>query len=467
MHLIPPLSRRRFIAAAGTLAVGATLRGAVAQSSVTQTPLPTMAEILARIHAPVFPKQEFRVTDFGARPGEASDALPGFRAAIQTCAQSGGGRIIVPKGDWSLAGPIHLRSNTELHLDDGARLRFRTDAPELYLPVVLTRWEGTELFNYSPFIYAYQAHNVALTGGGTIDGNAHDTFVKWRPRQNDDQQLLRKMGAEGTAVSARVFGTGHWIRPPLVQFFGCSNVLVDGPRLVDSPFWVIHAIASSNVIVRRVAVDSPHLNSDGFDPESCTDVLVEDCVFKTGDDCIAIKSGRDQDAWRIGRPTENVVIRRCEMHAPTSGSGLAIGSELSAGVRHVFAEGLKIGAGKSAINIKANLDRGGGAEHVIVRDVTVASSDLLLQVTTDYKGHRGGNFPPTFRGLQFERIRCETAEMPLSAVGLATARIQDLTLRDVEVRRATKPSEVRHVRNFTAEKVMFNGQPFTMTRDVD
>lgn len=426
-----------------------------------------MAEILARVRPPVFAAREFRVTDFGAAANGGKDARLGFLAAIKACNETGGGRVIVPAGEWSLEGPLHLRSNVHLVLDDRAHLRFRTDAPELYLPVVLTRWEGTEVFNYSPFIYAYQAVNVAISGGGTIDGNAHDTFVKWRSRQNDDQQALRKMGAEGVPVASRVFGAGHWLRPPLVQFFGCANVLVDGPRLIDSPLWVIHAVGSSNVIVRRVRVASPHLNSDGFDPESCTDVLVEDCVFETGDDCIAIKSGRDQDAWRIGRPTENVVIRRCELNAPTSGSGLAIGSELSGGVRNVFAESLKIGPGKSAINLKANLDRGGAAEQIFVRDVVAGKTDLLLQITTDYKGYRGGKFPPTFRGLHFENIRCPEAEMPLSAVGVPAAKLQDCTLRDLAISRTAKPAELRHVRNFAAEKVVFNGQPWQPPRDAD
>lgn len=373
----------------------------------------------------------------------------------------------MPSGQWSLAGPITLLSNVHLFLETRAHLRFRTDAPELYLPAVLTRWEGTELFNYSPFIYAYQANRVAITGDGLIDGNAHDTFVTWRPRQKEAQQALRKLGADGAPVASRLFGAGHWLRPPLVQFFGCANVLLDGPRFIDSPFWVNHAVGCNNVTVRRIQVDSPHLNSDGFDPESCTDVLIEDCVFKTGDDCIAIKSGRDQDGWRTGRPTENVVIRRCEMHAPTAGSGLAIGSEMSGGVRNVYAESLRMGAAKIALNIKANLDRGGAVENISVRDVSVESTDLLVQVTTDYHGYRGGDFPPRFRGFTFENLRCSQSPTPLSAIGRPTSRIEDLTLRNLRIDGATTPAAIRHARNVVTEQVLVNGQSWNSPRDVD
>lgn len=463
----PPLSRRKFLALAGTAAASLSCRGfALSSADPTGATGLALADVLARIRPPVFRAGDFRVTDFGAQGG-APDARPGFLEAIRQCNVAGGGRVVVPAGVWNLAGPLHLKSNVHLFIEDGALLRFRTDDPNLYLPPVLTRWEGTELYNYSPFIYAYQAYNVALTGGGTIDGNAHDTFVKWRPKQGKAQQALRQMGAEGAPVAARVFGPDNWLRPPLVQFFGCANVLVDGLHFVDSPFWVTHAISCTNVTIRGIKVNSPHLNSDGFDPESCSDVLVEDCVFRTGDDCIAIKSGRDQDGWRVGRPSENIVIRRCEMHAPSAGSGLAIGSEMSGGVRNIFVEHLRMGEAKTALNIKANLDRGGAVEGVTVRDVTVEKTDTLLQVTTDYHGYRGGNFPPTFRDFLFEDILCEAAGVPLAAAGVPAARIENFTVRNLRVRRADKPAVVRHVRNFRADNVEISGRLLRLAPDLD
>jgi polygalacturonase len=459
------LTRRHFLASAGIATAAFAARRPLTAQTLSATPAGSAATnapidaILARIHPPTFPNRDFFITDFGANPG-AADARPAFLEAIRACNASGGGRVVVPRGVWNLAGPLHLKSNVRLHLDDDAHLRFKTDDPGLYLPAVLTRWEGTELFNYSPFIYAYQACNIAITGAGLIDGNAHDTFVKWRPDQGAAQKALRKMGADGVSVSQRIFGEGHWLRPPLVQFFGCSNVLLEGPRFIDSPFWVAHAVCSDNITVRGIHVDSPHINSDGFDPESCADVLIEDCVFKTGDDCVAIKSGRDQDAWRIGRPTENVIIRRCEMHAPAAGSGLAIGSEMSGGVRNVFAENLRMGRARTAINIKSNPDRGGFVENVNIRGVAVENTDALILVTTGYHGYRGGNFPPRFRDFVFENIRCDNAIVPISTAGVPAAKLENVTLRNIDVTRATKPAHVEHVVNYTAENVMINGKPW-------
>ena len=461
----PSLDRRRFLALSGALASATALRAATGtQNSGTAS---SIVDVLSRIRQPTFPAQDFRITDFGARSGPGEDALPALRQAVRACNAAGGGRVIVPKGVWLLGGPLPLQSHVNLHLEDGAHLRFLTDDPDRFLPLVLTRWEGTELFNYSPFIYAYQAVNVAITGSGTVDGNSANTFVKWRSRQGEAQQALRRMGAEGAPLATRVFGRGHWLRPPLVQFFGCSQVLVDGPRFIDAPFWVLHAIGCNSVTVRRVTVDSPHLNNDGFDPESCSDVLVEDCVFRTGDDCIALKSGRDQDGWRLGRPTENVLIRRCELHAPTAGSGLALGSEMSGGVRTVFVESLRIGTAKTALNFKSNLDRGGYAENVIVRDVSVDQTDSLLLVTTGYHGYRGGRFPPTFRRFHFENIRCKKAAAPISAQGVPDATLQDFTVRDLSVEQTSKPAIVRHVRNFRSERIVIEGKSIEFDRDID
>src|SRR5690606_20440020 len=128
------------------------------------------ARILERIAPPEFEDRDFDVTAFGAVEGGAEDARPGIDAAIRAASAAGGGRVVIPPGSWYSKGPIHLQSNVDLHVSEGAVLRF-SDDPADYLPAVLTRWEGIELYNYSPLIYAYQAVNVALTGGGTIEGS--------------------------------------------------------------------------------------------------------------------------------------------------------------------------------------------------------------------------------------------------------------------------------------------------------
>jgi polygalacturonase len=455
-------TRRHFLGAmAATAAVGSLVpvRAGTRERGEAAALPAGAAALLARLQMPEIPSRNYRVEDFGAIGDGTTDARPGFLSALRRCHEDGGGRVIVPAGVWWLEGPLHLRSHTCLHLEQGAVLRFRTDDPRLYLPLVLTRWEGTELFNYSPFIYAYQAKDVALTGKGTIDGNSLTTFVAWRPQQRPAQMRLRGLGGSGAPVHERVFGDGQWLRPSFVQFFGCTRVLVEDVTLRDSPFWCLHAIACHNVVVRRLTVRSAPINSDGFDAESCSDVLVEDCDFDVGDDCVALKSGRDADGWRLGRPTEDVLIRRCRFNAPLAGSGLALGSEMSGGIRRVWVEDVEMGYAKTALNFKGNLDRGGVVEDIQVRRVRVHQADAFLLFTTDYHGYRGGNHPPRFRRFLLEDLSCKQALRPLGIVGVERANIEDVTLRRIAVDRAAEPPQIRHVRRLELSDVTVNQQP--------
>ena len=394
------VDRRAFVA--GSCVFAAAGRAAIGHAATVPAALPATAAdpatdadwaiadaIVARMRPPVFPAAIFSILDHGAREG--APAHLAVQAAIDACAAAGGGRVLVPAGLWRMNGAIHLRSNVDLHLERDAVLRFGKPE-EIVLPIVLTRWEGTEVYNYSPLIYARDCTNVAITGQGVCDGQGGQGFFQWRPRQDRDKTALRDMGEAGTPVADRRFGPGHFLRPPFVQFFRCANILIDGPKFVDSPFWTIHPVYSTNVIVRNVTVISHHLNSDGCDPDSCQDVLIEHCRFDVSDDCIAIKSGRDQDGWRVGLPTRNVVIRDCQMSTHVAGA-IAIGSEMSGGASNIFAERLEIHHAKQALYFKANLDRGGTIAQVRVRDVKVRDSETLIDFTTAYHHSRGGNSP--------------------------------------------------------------------------
>src|SRR5688500_1908760 len=266
----PPVDRRGFLARGTAVATGAILapvdllvaerRHTVRARRVT-APLhsddPESAAIRQRIRAPQFPSRVVRITDFGAVGDGRADCREAFARAIARCNAEGGGRVVVPAGTWWTEGPIHLKSNIELKLEEGATIRFPPDA-DRYLPLVLTRWEGTELFNYSPQIYAYQATNVAITGTGTIDGNAGESFALWKPQQGDAQNRLRQMGIDGVPVHERVFGQGHWLRPSMIQLLGCRNVLVENVRIVGAPFWVVHPVYSQNIIARGLRIESRH-----------------------------------------------------------------------------------------------------------------------------------------------------------------------------------------------------------------
>jgi len=410
--------------------------------------------ILKNIIPPVFPDKEFLITDYGAIGDGKTNSLPAFIEAINMCNLEGGGKIIVPAGDFFVQGPIHLKSNINLHLKEGSKILF-TSETDYYLPVVLTKWEGTELFNYSPLIYAYQGTNIAITGKGIIDGNSKNGFATWKPNQKEAQMKLRQMGNDGVLVNDRVFGKGSFLRPSMIQFYGCKNILIEGVTINDAPFWVIHPVFSNNITVRNVIIDSWNKNNDGFDPDACTNVLIENCIFNTGDDGIAIKAGRDQDGWRVGQSTENVIIRNCDIRSLSN--GLCIGSEMSGGVRNVFMEDTKIGSAVSAIYFKSNLDRGGIIENIWVRNIQIENArGAFIRLETNYKGHRGNYFPPIFQNFTLENITCKEANVGIYAVGHKDALLKNITLKNITIDTVKTPYYINHFKKFSMYNVKMN-----------
>ncbi len=414
--------------------------------------------ILARIIAPTFPARDFPISDFGAKP-DGTDSHDAIARAIAACAAAGGGHVVIPAGAFFCDGPVHLQSHLDLHFAAGAVLKFGAD-PARYLSTVLTRWEGTMIMAHSPRIYARDATGIALTGPGIIDGNARETLAlmhSLKPR--DGSTELRKMGATGVPVAERVFGEGRWLRPSMIQFLDCTGVLLEGVTVRDSTFWCVHPTLCRNVTVRGVTVESLNSNNDGCDPDSCADVLIEDCTFATGDDAIAIKSGRDQDGWRVGRPSENIVIRRCTMRSRHS--ALCIGSEMSGGVRNVFIEDCTLASASSAFYFKANLDRGGAVEHFRARRLQAEQvREGLVRFETGYHGYRGENHPPSFRDFVIEDIACRDAvAYGLYIEGVPASPIRDVTIRRVTIEKATAPLWLRHAENLRLEDVKINGLP--------
>lgn len=412
-------------------------------------------EILDQIIVPQFPDREFRITDFGAIGDSLTDCRDALIQAIHQCNAAGGGRVVIPPGIYLSNGPIHLKGNVHLILEAGSRLKFGAN-PDNYLPAVLTRWEGTELYNYSPLIYAYQVTNIAISGKGVIDGNATSTFATWKARQRPAQEMLRQMGNDNVPVNARAFGRGHWLRPSMIQPYGCKNILIEGISIVNSPFWVIHPVFCTNVTVRKVKVESWNQNNDGCDPDASVNVLIEDCIFNTGDDAIAIKSGRDQDGWRFGQATENVIIRNCEMNSIAN--GLCIGSEMSGGVRNIFMENCRVRKAGNSLYIKSNPDRGGTIENVRVRNIIVdTAKSVFIRLETNYKGHRGNHYPPVFRNLKFEHLTCQIApQYAIYAVGHPEAFLQQILLSDIKVNHTTVPLYLRYARDFLTHQVYIN-----------
>lgn len=421
-----------------------------------------MRRIERRITAPVFPDTEFSVRDFGAAGDGLQDDRGAILAAIDRCSDAGGGHVVLAPGRYFSKGPIVLKNNVDLHLDEGAVLVFSSDERD-YLPMVPTRWEGTELFNYSPLIYARHAKHIAVTGRGVIDGRGSERFATWKPLQKEDQRCLRAQGAAEAPLYERLYGAGHYLRPALLELVACSDVLIEGMRLIDAPFWTIHPVACSNVTVRGVTVESMNPNNDGCDPESCRDVLIEDCRFRTGDDCIAIKSGRDADARRNAQPTEHVIIRRCVFDTPVN--GLCIGSEVSGGVRNVFVEDIRIVRAGNALYFKSNLDRGGYIEAVRIRRVEADRiSKALVRFEPDYKSESRGDHPTRFRDFKIERVRaCRVEGCGIDIGGFERLPVREVTIRRLRIDSAAVPLRVRHAENLILEKVSINGTRYDKT----
>jgi polygalacturonase len=464
-------SRRHFIQTLGGASL-ALLGSPAALGQAQPAPTDPWAEaeaIVARFRRPRgFPKRDFVVTTYGARPCAtvpveawtgfsrreriatpapgAKDCHPAITAAIAACHKAGGGRVLIPAGNWLCAGPIVLLSNVNVHLARGAHVYFSANPLDYARhgefdcgangKLTLVRWEGNDCLNYSPMVYARGQHNIALTGEdwtSILDGQAGVPFVdsagkatgpdcwwSWKGRvrkgethvqhtpgrtelaANSANQLarqaphlseaevrrilgddplwqadshhLRALSEARVPATRRVFGIGHHLRPHLVQFISCSDVLCAGYQSTNTPFWQHNPVDCQNVHVRRIYANSMGPNSDGFDPESCRTVLIEDSQFNTGDDCIAIDSGKGTDTY-FG-PCENVVIQNCRMQ---SGHGaLTLGSIMSGGIRNVYAQNLvfenahwKTDPLNIAIRLKTNMARGGYLRNFYVRNVHI------------------------------------------------------------------------------------------------
>jgi polygalacturonase len=443
----------------GVSATGAALASGASSLAFAREgadPWERASQIAGRFSRPLaFRDEDFPITAFGALPchlvpvegssmyerkanltpaAGSHDCYPAIAAAITACSKAGGGRVLIPAGSWYCAGPIVLRSNVHVHLAAGAQVYFSAN-PLDYAKygdidcgkngkLVLSRWQGNDVLNYCPMVYACNQSNIALTGedwtsvlngqGGVPFENSGGCWWDWvgknkavtatqattnplnppslaalapgltaaqeeliqggKGEWRSDARYLPALSEAGVPVARRIFGIGHFLRPSMIEFIGCSDVLMQGYQVMDTPFWQHHPVNSRNVHISKVRMDSMGPNNDGFDPESCDTVLVSGCLFNTGDDCIAIKSGKNRDTHE--GPTRNVVIQDCVMNS--GHGGVTLGSEMAAGIEHVYAQRVEfrnlhwasdpLG---TAIRMKTNMNRGGFLRHFYVRDVSV------------------------------------------------------------------------------------------------
>jgi len=463
-----PTDRRQFLYGAATAASLLAVRAGANPNSAEAWA--RAADIARNVRAPTFPDRLFDITKYGARPDATTLNTKAIADAIDACAKAGGGRVLVPAGRF-LTGAIHLLSNVELHVSQGATLLFDTN-PASY-PIVFTRWEGMECMNYSPLIYARKQKNIGITGRGTLDGQGSEqNWWPWKgrwggtvaygwkegmPDQLPARRKLFEMAEAGVPVEQRVFGDGSRLRPPFIQPYDCENVLIEGIRVRNSPFWNIHPVLCRNVTLRGVDVSGHGPNNDGVDPESVDHMLIEDCSFNTGDDCIAVNSGRNADGRRLATPSQNILVRNCRMQE--GHGGVVVGSQISGGARWVFAENCHMDSPNLwyAIRFKNNALRGGLLENFYYRDIDVGQV-ARAAITCDFNYEEGANgaFTPELRNVVVERLRVKNAVRVLDSQGLPKAPVNDITLRDCSFDGVTQPSIVKYTRAVNLEKVRVN-----------
>ena len=411
-------------------------------------------QIEQSIRMPKFAEKTFPITKFGAKTTHtAAQNQKAIQKAIDTCSKKGGGKVIIPAGEKFLTGAITLKDGVNLVVEEGATLEFAFQ-PELY-PIVETSWEGLECFNLSPCIYAFKAKDIAITGKGTIDGGgSNDTWWPWNgnPRfgwkegmisqRIESRPRLLKNGEDGIPMynekgertPERVFGPQDGLRPQLVSFNKCDGILLEDVTLLRSPFWVIHPLHSTDITVRRVKMINDGPNGDGCDPECCDRVLIEDCYFNTGDDCIAIKSGRNRDGRERNMPSKNIIIRNCEMK--NGHGGVVIGSEISGGCQNVYAHDCVMDSPEleRVLRIKTNSCRGGIIENINMRNVKVGvCKESVLKINLDYEPKeiccRG--YYPTVRNVYMENVTSESSQYGVQIIGLEEdTLVYDITVKD-------------------------------------
>lgn len=427
----------------------------------TAEPLAAMAQVRKQINAPVFKNKKYLVTNYGAVGDGKTMNTVAFQKAMDDCNKNGGGSIIVPLGNF-LTGPIHFKSNVELHLEDSAKISFSTN-PKDYLPAVFTRWEGMELMSYSPLIYSYGAENIGISGHGTLDGQAnYENWWAWNAKrpamQVKARDLLHDMNHQQVDPRQRMFGEGSYLRPNFIQFYNSKNILIADVKIIGSPMWNVNPVLCENVTVRNVTIVAHGPNTDGVDPESCKNVLISGCYFDTGDDCIAIKSGRDEDGRRIARPAENHIIENCTMK--DGHGGVVIGSEISGGARNIFAINCDMDSPNldRILRLKTSSSRGGVIENVFMKDVK-AGVYKVGAVTFNMFYEVPGNFIPTIRNIWVENLDvADGGEFGIFVNAYKESPVQNLHMVNVNIRGVKTPMKIDYARNVNFENVMINGQ---------
>lgn len=431
------------------------------------------------LNVPEFPQKDFLITDFGAVGDGFTLNTEAFNKAMIECSKNGGGRIVVPKGIW-LTGPIEFRSNVNLYLERGAHIQFSKNFD--HYPLVLTTYEGTEQYRCQSPISGRNLVNIAITGYGVIDGGGDawryvkkskltsqqwkelvasggvvdSTGNNWWPSEqamNGEKILKQLQKQKGKLTKEDYQKVRDYLRPVMVNFINCKNILLEGVTFQNSPAWNIHPLMSENIILKNVTVRNPWYsqNGDGIDVESCKNVIIYDCKFDVGDDAICMKSGKDEFGRKRGIPTENVIIADCIVYH--GHGGFTIGSEMSGGVRNIKVTNCNFIGTDIGLRFKSTRGRGGVVENIYIDNIFMKdiptdalsfnmyyggqapTEDLSIEEKLkSRKGYQVNEGTPQFRNIFLENIYCVGAKDAVVIQGLPEMKIKNIVLKNVKMK---------------------------------
>lgn len=422
---------------------------------------------MPQLDRPDIPETAFNIQDYGARTMDEESEFKNTDAihrAIEAANRAGGGTVVIPEGDW-LTGPIHLMSNINLHLEEGATLYFSTDKQD-YLPVVRVRYEGVEAYNYSPLIYAKNVKNVAVTGQGVLEAQG-DHWWSWFEENGAPPRGI----ATKSPLSRRDFGKGagnEGMRPNFMVFWKSEDILVEGITLNDSPMWNVHLVYSKRAIVRDITINSLRApNGDGVVLDSASDVLVEYNHFETGDDAVVLKSGFNQEGIEIDIPTQNIVVRNFEARKVRTGSGgIVFGSETSGGINNVYVHDAYFEGADRGIRFKTERGRGNVIENIFIRDIRMKDiNNQAINFNTFYTGPTATGPSPLIRNVDIRNVQIDGVPTAIELIGLPEKWLENINMQNISVVNAGVGARIQRVKNLTLNNVSISSEERAMEAD--
>ena len=421
--------------------------------------------LINSISVPKIPNKKYNILDYASIIESKT-----IQDVIDICNKEGGGVVVIPKGIYNGIGKIELKSNVRLHFEEGTRINFSTDKND-FLPMVLTSWEGNDVYNYSSFIHANGQQNIAITGKAILNGNgSKNNWWNWKdkslpvPLRIENQPNIRpkllKQNADNTPVEERKFGGESKLRAYFMTLRNCKNIYIKGITIINSPMWNIHPLMSENIIIDSVTIISPNNspNTDGINPESSKNILIQNSFFSVGDDCIAIKSGRNNDGRKRNMPSENIYIKNCTF--ANGHGGIVIGSELSGGVRNVIIENCRMNSPNllRALRIKSNEYRGAFVENILMRDIEIDTiGGPIVGINMDYKSYiterTEEKYYTSCAGIYVENITCKVANQGWLINGRETLPIENVIFKDWDVGFVLNGVYQKHIKRLILDNV--------------